>query len=58
MMLEELLAESPVCDRLQYERAIAFSELGDRLFDELADKIATGRQFIAYRPRFVNFAIV
>jgi hypothetical protein len=45
MMLEELLVESPVCDRLQYERAIAFSQLGDRLFDELADKIATNRQY-------------
>ncbi|MDZ8262572.1 hypothetical protein [Nostoc sp. ChiQUE01b] len=52
MMLEELLAESPVRDRLQYERAMsttgyayAFSELGDRLFDELADKIATRRQY-------------
>ncbi|MEH1971574.1 hypothetical protein [Nostoc sp.] len=52
MMLEELLAESSVCDRLQYERAMsttgyanAFSEIGDRLFDELADKIATRRQY-------------
>ncbi|WP_414514393.1 hypothetical protein [Nostoc sp. PCC 9305] len=45
MMLEELLAELPVRDRLQYERALAFSELGDRLFDELADKIATKRQY-------------
>ncbi|MBN3884501.1 MAG: hypothetical protein V7K64_32000 [Nostoc sp.] len=45
MMLEELLAESPVRDRLQYERAIAFSQLGDRLFDELAAKIATRRQY-------------
>jgi hypothetical protein len=52
MMLEEVLAESPVCDRLQYERAMsttgyayAFSELGDRLFNELADKIATRRQY-------------
>ncbi|WP_292872932.1 hypothetical protein [Nostoc sp. LPT] len=45
MMLEELLAESPVRDRLQYEGAIAFSELGDRLFDELADKIAIRRQY-------------
>jgi hypothetical protein len=44
-MLEELLAESSVRDRLQYERAIAFSELGDCLFDELADKIATRRQY-------------
>lgn len=51
-MLEELLAESSVCDRLQYERAMsttgyanAFSEIGDRLFDELADKIATRRQY-------------
>ncbi len=51
-MLEELLAESPVCDRLQYERAMsttgyayAFSQLGDRLFDELADRVATRRQY-------------
>ncbi|WP_193200241.1 hypothetical protein [Nostoc sp. MG11] len=45
MMLEKLLAESPVCDRLQYERAIAFSQLGDQLFDELADRIATRQQY-------------
>ncbi|MHC0064158.1 hypothetical protein ACWATR_14870 [Nostoc sp. UIC 10890] len=52
MMLEELLAESSLRDRLQSERAIsttdyayAFSELGDRLFNELADKIATKRQY-------------
>ncbi|WP_375515951.1 hypothetical protein [uncultured Nostoc sp.] len=52
MMLEELLVESSVRDRLQYERAMsttgyayAFSQLGDRLFDELADKIATRRQY-------------
>ncbi|OYE05453.1 hypothetical protein [Nostoc sp. 'Peltigera membranacea cyanobiont' 232] len=52
MMLEELLAESTEGDRLQYERAMsttgyayAFSQLGDRLFDELADKIATRRQY-------------
>ncbi len=44
-MLEKLLAESPVCDRLQYERAIAFSQLGDQLFDELADRIATRQQY-------------
>ena len=29
-MLEELLAESLIRDRLQYERAIAFSGLGDQ----------------------------
>jgi len=44
-MLEKLLAKSPVCDRLQYDRAIAFSQLGDQLFDELASKIATRRQY-------------
>lgn len=31
--------------RDQYKQAIAFSELGDRLFDELADRIATKRQY-------------
>jgi hypothetical protein len=38
-----MLLKSPVYS-LESERAI-FSELGDRLFDELADKIATRRQY-------------
>jgi hypothetical protein len=38
-----MLVKSPVYS-LESERAI-FSELGDRLFDELADKIATRRQY-------------
>ncbi|YAF97347.1 MAG: hypothetical protein AB3A66_06705 [Nodularia sp. CChRGM 3473] len=44
-MIQELLAESLKSNQLGYEQAIAFSELGDRLFDELADKIATRRQY-------------
>ncbi|MGI8502887.1 MAG: hypothetical protein ACR2LR_17390 [Hassallia sp.] len=44
MMMEGLLVESPLRDQLEYERAIAFSQLGDQLFDELAEKIATKRQ--------------
>jgi hypothetical protein len=44
MMIEGLLT-STVNDQLQYERAIAFSQLGDQLFDELADRIATRRQY-------------
>jgi hypothetical protein len=44
-MLEELLTESPLCNQLQYECAIAFSELGDHLFDQLADSMATRRQY-------------
>jgi hypothetical protein len=42
-MIQELLAESSVQD--QYERAIAFSQLGDRFFNELAGKIATKQQY-------------
>jgi hypothetical protein len=44
-MMEGLLAESPVYDQSEYEQAIAFSQLGDKLFDELAEKIATKRQY-------------
>ncbi|ACC83186.1 hypothetical protein [Nostoc punctiforme] len=45
MMLQKLLAKSVVGDRVEYDRAITFSQLGDQLFDELADKIATRRQY-------------
>jgi hypothetical protein len=45
MMLEKRLLEYPVCDRLQYDRAIAFSQLGDQLFDELANRVATRQQY-------------
>ncbi|MBD2346909.1 hypothetical protein [Anabaena subtropica] len=45
MMAEPLLAEVPVYAQLHNERAIAFSQLGDQLFDELADRIATKRQY-------------
>jgi hypothetical protein len=45
MMVQELLAESLVRDQLEYERAIAFSQLGDQLFNELADKIATRHEY-------------
>ncbi|WP_414544268.1 hypothetical protein [Nostoc sp. CCY0012] len=44
-MMQELLAELPQGAQLGYEQAIAFSQLGDRLFDELADRIATRRQY-------------
>jgi hypothetical protein len=52
-MMEGLLTGSPVSKRLEYEHAIApalqsniaFSRLGDQLFDELALKIATKRQY-------------
>jgi hypothetical protein len=44
MMMEGLLVGLPQRDELEYERAIAFSQLGDQLFDELADKIATKQQ--------------
>ncbi len=45
MMTEGLLTEALVHDQLQDDRAIAFSQLGDQLFDELADKIATKRDY-------------
>jgi hypothetical protein len=45
MMLEKRLLEYPVYDRLQYDRAIAFSQLGDQLFDELANRVATRQQY-------------
>ncbi|WGV23246.1 hypothetical protein [Halotia branconii] len=45
MMTEGLLTEALVHDQLQDDRAIAFSWLGDQLFDELADRIATRRDY-------------
>ncbi|RCJ38704.1 hypothetical protein A6770_39350 [Nostoc minutum NIES-26] len=45
MIRQELLTESLVRDQLQYEPALAFSQLGDQLFDELANRIATKRQY-------------
>ncbi len=44
-MTEGLLTEALVHDQLQDDRAIAFSQLGDQLFDELADRIATRRDY-------------
>lgn len=43
--MQGLLTESPLKSESAYEQAIAFSELGDRLFDELADKMATKRDY-------------
>ncbi|MBW4616955.1 MAG: hypothetical protein KME21_27665 [Desmonostoc vinosum HA7617-LM4] len=43
--MEGLLTGSPILKQSDNENAIAFSRLGDRLFDELADKIATRRQY-------------
>ncbi|MCC5637276.1 hypothetical protein LC593_15685 [Nostoc sp. CHAB 5844] len=40
-----IIKESPVTDQLQYDRAIAFSQLGDKLFNELAQRIATRHQY-------------
>jgi hypothetical protein len=40
-----IIQESPVHEQLQYERAIAFSQLGDKLFNELAEIIATKHQY-------------
>ncbi len=52
MMIERVLTKSPVHEQLQYENAMsttgyayAFSELGDQLFNELADRIATRHQY-------------
>ncbi|WP_414574918.1 hypothetical protein [Anabaena sp. CCY 9402-a] len=44
-MMQGLLTESLLQAQSEYEQAIAFSELGDRLFDELADKMATRRDY-------------
>jgi hypothetical protein len=44
-MIKGMLAESRLCEQSESERAIAFSQLGDQLFDELAEKIATERQY-------------
>jgi hypothetical protein len=40
-----IVKESPIQDQLQYDRAIAFSQLGDKLFNELAERIATKHQY-------------
>ncbi|MBE9006722.1 hypothetical protein IQ259_17025 [Fortiea sp. LEGE XX443] len=40
-----IIKESPVDNKLQYDRAIAFSQLGDKLFNELAERIATRHQY-------------
>ncbi|MBF2009618.1 MAG: hypothetical protein IGS49_30410 [Chlorogloeopsis fritschii C42_A2020_084] len=43
--MEGLLARAELNNQSEYERAIAFSQLGDRLFDELSDRISTKRQY-------------
>ncbi|MCF4970703.1 hypothetical protein [Nostoc sp. CMAA1605] len=43
--MQGILTESSPQAQSEYEKAIAFSELGDRLFDELADRIATKRDY-------------
>jgi hypothetical protein len=44
-MLEEILTESLTGNQLQSDTAsLAFSQMGDKLFNELADKIATRHQ--------------
>lgn len=43
--MQGLLTQSLLHSQSEYEQAIAFSELGDRLFDELADRMATKRDY-------------
>ncbi|WP_427160527.1 hypothetical protein ACQFX9_02310 [Aliinostoc sp. HNIBRCY26] len=43
--MQGILTESSPQAQSEYEKAIAFSELGDRLFDELADRMATKRDY-------------
>ncbi|MCX7593681.1 MAG: hypothetical protein N2235_07960 [Fischerella sp.] len=43
--MAKLLAKPKLDEQLELEQAIAFSELGDRLFDELSDRISTKRQY-------------
>ncbi|PLZ28736.1 hypothetical protein [Fischerella thermalis] len=43
--MAKLLAKPKLDKQLELEQAIAFSELGDRLFDELSDRISTKRQY-------------
>jgi hypothetical protein len=45
MMLEGILTESPTHDQVKSETALAFSQMGDQLFNELADKIATRHDY-------------
>lgn len=44
-MTEKLLAELPPYTQSDDERAIAFSQLGDKLFNELAERMATQHQY-------------
>jgi hypothetical protein len=43
--MKGLLTKAGLNKQSEYERAIAFSQLGDRLFDELSDRMATKRQY-------------
>ncbi|MDJ0734834.1 MAG: hypothetical protein QNJ47_12325 [Nostocaceae cyanobacterium] len=43
--MAKLLTQSPLHKQSEYQQAILYSELGDRLFNELADKMATKHQY-------------
>lgn len=44
-MVEGLIERASACTQVNNETAIAFSQLGDQLFDELASKMATRRDY-------------